>query len=104
MQTEPRERMFRQAYVWIRFIVPEQDVVYRPIRFDQTLFEKQRFGFASRRRDLNIMDLVHQSDRLSGETRSTEVTRDSTPQIASFAYIKDVALTIEHAVNAGTTR
>ncbi len=96
--------MFRQAYVWIRFVVPKQNVVNRTIRFDQTLFEQQRFRFASRHRDLNIIHLVHQCDGLSGQAGRTEVTGNSIPKIARFADVEDVAFTVEHAVHAGSTR
>ena len=96
--------MFRQAYVRIRFVVPEQYVVDRSISFDQTLFEQQRFRFTRRHGDLNIVHLVHQCDGLSGQARRSEVTGDPTPKIASFADIEDVTLAVEHAVHTGSTR
>ena len=53
--------------IGIGLIVPQQNIVGRPQRFDQILFQQQRFCFTAGNSDFNGRNLAHQGFGFRGQ-------------------------------------
>ena len=87
--------------VGITLVIPQVDVVTRPVALDQRGFKQQRLVFRMRDRDLDIRHLVEHGLGLGVARRAQEIAGHPLLQVLGLADIEHVALGVVHAVHAG---
>lgn len=93
-----------QNDVWIRFIVPEQNVVTRLQAFDQIVFQQQRLGFGARYRGFDVGYLRHHQLRSGRQIAFLKIRRDALLETNRLADIDHLAFGVDHAINARLQR
>ena len=73
--------------VGIGFVVAEQDVVFGRERFDEVVFQNQRFGFALGERDFYARDLLEHQTDAQGVVVFLEIARYAAFEIDRLADV-----------------
>ncbi len=88
----------------IGFIVFQQNIVLRPVLFDQRLFKQQRLGLAGGNRHFNMMNVTDQRYRFTVKATGTEVTGYTILEVLCLADIEQFTIGSKHTVNPGALR
>ena len=91
-----------QKQVGIGFIIPQQDIEWRPVLLDQILFQQQRLYFCLGNGDINVGDTAHQSSRFRGQPGSSEIACHPFTQVFCLANIEHSAVLTHHLIDAWT--
>ena len=87
--------------VGIAFIVAKEDIVFRRQRFDEVVFQNQRFGFAAGDGGFDRMHLLHHQRDARGMVVFLEIARHAPLEVDGFTDVEHVSAAVEHAVHAG---
>ena len=87
-----------------RLVVAQDDVERRPVPLDHVALEQQRLDVARRGHHLEPMRQRHHALQPGTQRRRFGVGGQSLFQGFGFADVKDLALGVEHAVDAGSVR
>ncbi len=87
-----------------RFVVAQQHVEARHQPLDHVAFEQQRFRLGMGRDDLHRRGFGDHATQPVRQSRRMGIILHPAPQVARLADIERVALTVEHAVDAGGRR
>ena len=88
----------------VGLVIPQTDVVTRPMLLDQIAFENQRFHFGSGDNGFKSMDARNQRFRLRAQAPLLKIRADPVFEIDSLAHINDFAGNIPHQIHPGLIR
>ena len=100
MQGDSRVGVFaREKNIGIGFIVTQQNVVGRPVAFDQVVFKQQRIHLGRGHRNLNIAYARHQRHCLCSEASRAEIAADPVFEVSRLADVEKLAVFVVHLVD-----
>ena len=88
----------------IGLVIPQTDVVARPMLLDQIAFENQRFYFGSGDNGFKRLDARNQRFRLRTQAPLLKIRANPVFEIDGFAHINDFAGNIPHQIYPGLIR
>lgn len=85
--------MGRQKDVRVRFVIAQQNVVFRAMLLDQVMFKYQRLSFCEGHSDLDISNITDKRSRFGTVYIRSEIRAEALFKVFGFTYINDSALT-----------
>jgi hypothetical protein len=79
---------FAKTQVGVGFVIPEQDVETRVQRFDEVVFQQQRFGFRAHHGGFHAHDATDHLPNASAVEVSAEVAGHPLFQVACLAHVQ----------------
>ena len=86
--------------VGVAFVVAKQDVVARLERFDEVIFQNQRFGFRAHHGGFEPGDFAHHEADARAAVVFLEIAGYAPLQMNGFAHIQHLAVCVQKAVHA----
>ena len=88
-----------QVYIRVGFIIPQQDIVWRPQGFDQVLFKQECFGFTAGDGDFDGVNSGDQGFGLGRQTGFAEVAGHPFLEVPGLTHIQHIACGVVHSVH-----
>ena len=92
-----------QVQVGKTLVVPQHHIEPRPVLLDEIVFKQQRLGLGIRDRDFHVRRFGEQRLHLRLNVAGLKVGSDPVLQVSRLADVEDLAVRIQHPVDARTT-